>query len=115
MEEQVGVKSCMTSPFLIPSALILTASIPLVFGVIPRNRIYGIRTRKTLSDDSVWYRANRFGGWMLITASIFSLLLSALAPYDNPEKFTVWTLHFCEFLLPLAGAILITLLYVRKL
>jgi uncharacterized membrane protein len=106
----------MTSrPFLIPSVLILIASIPLVLGVVPRNRFYGIRTCKTMSDDGIWYPANRFGGWVFMAASLFSLLVSALVPYDSPENFSVWTVHFCAFLLPLAVGIIVTLLYVRKL
>ena len=106
----------MTSrPFLIPSVLILTASIPLVLGVVPRNRFYGIRTCKTMSDDGIWYPANRVGGWTLIIASLFSLGVSGLVPYDNPERFSVWTVHFCAFLIPLAVGIIATLWYVRKL
>ena len=115
IEESIRVKSRMTSrPFLIPSVLILIASIPLVLSVVPRNRFYGIRTCKTMSDDGIWYSANRFGGWALIAASLFSLMVSGLVPYDNPANFCVWTVHFCGFLLPLAVGIIATLLYVKK-
>jgi hypothetical protein len=31
-------------PFLIPAVLLCCAMLPLVFGVIPSNRLYGIRT-----------------------------------------------------------------------
>jgi len=104
-------------PFQIPAILILIASIPLVIGIVPRNRVYGIRTCKTLSDDSVWYPANRFGGWALIISCLFYLLLSALMPYNKNQQdnFSIWTIHFISFLLLLAAAITITLLYVRKL
>jgi uncharacterized membrane protein len=104
-------------PFLVPAILILTASIPLAIGIVPRNRVYGIRTCKTLSDDSVWYPANRFGGWALIISCLFYLLLSTLMPYnkDQQDNFSIWIIHFTGFLLPLASGIIITLLYVRKL
>ncbi|HAM51349.1 MAG TPA: hypothetical protein DCP92_11925 [Nitrospiraceae bacterium] len=106
----------MTSqPFLIPAILILLFSIPLVLGVVPRNRVYGIRTCKTLSDDSIWYRANRFGGWALIISCLFYLLLSGLVPYHRQDNFSVWTVHFLGFLVSLAAGIIITLLYCRKL
>jgi uncharacterized membrane protein len=106
-----------TQPFLIPSILILIASIPLVIGIVPRNRVYGIRTCKTLSDDSIWYPANKFGGWALIISCLFYLLLSALMPYNKTQQdtFSIWTIHFIGFLLPLIAGIVITLLYVRKL
>ncbi len=116
IEEPIRVESDMGSqPFLIPSLLILIASIPLVLEIVPRNRIYGIRTCKTLSDDSIWYRANRFGGWALILSSLFYLLLSVLIPYDNRTIISVWTVHFLGFLLPLFLGIMLTLLYARKL
>jgi len=107
----------MMQPFLIPDILILLVSIPLVLGVIPRNRVYGIRPSKTLSDDKVWYPANRFGGWALIISCVFYLGLSGFVPYDRHSQdiFSVWTVHFAGFLLPLAAGVALTLLYVRKL
>ena len=114
----IRIKSRMTSqPFLVPSVLILLCSIPLVLGVVPRNRVYGFRTCKTLSDDKVWYPANRFGGWALIIACVFYLALSSLAPYDQllQGNFSVWSIHFLGFLLPVAAGVILTLLYIRKL
>ncbi|TAN39941.1 MAG: SdpI family protein [Nitrospirae bacterium] len=104
-------------PFLIPAILILVASIPLVLGIVPRNRVYGIRTCKTLSDDSIWYPANRFGGWALIAASLFYLGLSWVLPDDRSRTgdLSVWSVQFIGFLLPLAAGIIATLIYVRKL
>lgn len=106
-----------TPPFLIPSLLILTASIPLVLGVVPRNRVYGIRTCKTLSDDSIWYPANRFGGWALIVSCLIYLLISVLIPYAKTTQtnFSIWSIHLIGFLLPLTAGIILTLLYCRRL
>ena len=42
--------------------LITAVSIPLVLGKIPPNRLYGVRTRKTLSNNEVWYKANKYTG-----------------------------------------------------
>jgi uncharacterized membrane protein len=108
----------MTSqPFLIPAVLISLFSIPLVIGIVPRNRFYGMRTRKTLADDSIWYRANRFGGWALIISCLFYLLLSGLMPYDknHSDNISVWMIHFLGFLLPLTVGVILTLLYLREL
>jgi len=101
-------------PFLIPSILILLVSIPLVLGVVPRNRVYGIRTCKTLSDDAIWYPANRFGGWALIIASCLSIGLSWAMPY-NPIHFTTFLVPLAGFLLPFVLAVLATLLYCKRL
>ena len=73
----------ISQPFLIPAVLILLLSIPLIIGIVPRNRFYGIRTRKTLSDDAIWYPANRFGGWALIIASCLYLRPAWILVYDR--------------------------------
>ena len=60
----------MNQPFIVPAVLLALLSIPLILGLIPPNRFYGMRTEKTLSDASVWYAANRFGGWALIFSGL---------------------------------------------
>jgi len=104
-------------PFLVPAVLILIASVPLVLGLVPRNRFYGIRTCKTLSYDSAWYPANRFGGWALILSCSIYLLVSWLIPYSKTadNNFTIWSIHFTGFLFPLSAGIIITLVYCRRL
>jgi hypothetical protein len=32
-------------PFFVPAVVILAASLPLILALVPRNRVYGIRTR----------------------------------------------------------------------
>ena len=104
-------------PFLVPAVLILLFSIPLVLGIVPRNRFYGIRTCRTLSTDDIWYPANRFGGWALIISCLFYLLLTVLVPNNKDQlaNFSLWSVHFGGFLIPLATGIILTLLYVKKL
>jgi hypothetical protein len=43
-----------SQPFFIPAVIILLFAIPLILGLTPRNRAYGIRTGNTLSDDRTW-------------------------------------------------------------
>jgi len=47
--------------------------IPMALRLVPPNRFYGYRTRKTLSSVDIWYRANRFSGWTLTIAGIVAL------------------------------------------
>jgi uncharacterized membrane protein len=55
-------------------ALITIAiSIPLVLRKVPPNVVYGVRTRKTLSDPRIWYEANYRGGVALIVAGVVGL------------------------------------------
>jgi hypothetical protein len=35
-----------SQPFFVPAVIILVVSLPLILELIPRNRVYGIRTRK---------------------------------------------------------------------
>jgi len=64
-------------------------AIPLMLRKVPRNIIYGYRTRATLSDDFVWYAANAYFGRALLVASIVSAL-------------TIYVLYRGKYLSPLA-------------
>jgi len=44
-------------------------SVPLILRRVPRNVVYGFRTRATLEDDAVWYAANAHFGRGLLGAS----------------------------------------------
>lgn len=62
---------------LLPIINILV-SLPLVLKLVPLNRWYGFRTRKTMSNEDVWYEANYKGGVGLIVASVIALLARML-------------------------------------
>jgi uncharacterized membrane protein len=48
-------------------ALFVVVSLPLIFREVPRNPVYGYRTRAVLSNDALWYEANAyFGQWLLV-------------------------------------------------
>jgi len=65
---------------LILAAAVVTAliAVPLALGKVPRNHLYGIRTRRTLADDAVWYDTNAYGGRCLIVASGVTVIVIAL-------------------------------------
>ena len=58
---------------LLASALILIAlAIPLWMRRIPPNRVYGVRTRATLADETTWYDVNaRCGQDLLVSGALF--------------------------------------------
>jgi uncharacterized membrane protein len=98
-------------PFFIPAVLIALISVPLILGLVPRNRLYGVRTRKTLSDDRIWYPANRLGGWLLLASSALYVLISTVVPYEAPTgSLAVWLLHLGAFV----GPLLVSLLWIRQ-
>ena len=65
---------------LITGVAVVTAliALPLALRQIPRNRLYGVRTRRTLADDRVWYETNAYGGRCLIIASVVTIVLVLL-------------------------------------
>ncbi|MDE2127360.1 MAG: SdpI family protein [Armatimonadetes bacterium] len=54
--------------------LFMVASVPLIQGRIPRNRLYGFRVPKTMSSDAIWYAANAYSGKMFFLAGAVTTL-----------------------------------------
>ncbi len=51
-------------------ALFALLAIPLLLRKVPRNPVYGYRTRATLASDAVWYDANAYFGRAFLVASL---------------------------------------------
>src|SRR5262245_40099070 len=102
----------LRQPFVVPAILILVSALPLIFGLIPPNRGYGVRTTKTLSSSESWYRANRYGGWVLVLASILYLVIAAIVPNPPPpgDSLLIWLLHLSVFL----GSLIVSLLLIQR-
>ncbi|MBI1424754.1 MAG: hypothetical protein GC149_15015 [Gammaproteobacteria bacterium] len=68
------------------SLLIVGVAVPLALRWVPRNVIYGFRTRTTLSDDKLWYAANAYFGRKLIVATLLgcALTLAVLILFPLP-------------------------------
>jgi uncharacterized membrane protein len=50
--------------------LFIGISIPLILEKVPPNSWYGFRVTKTLSNERIWYAANRVAGFDLMLAGI---------------------------------------------
>jgi hypothetical protein len=71
-------------------ALLAILAIPLILRIVPRNIVYGFRTRATLSDDVLWYEANaHFGRGLLICSVLSALAIFILyrTQYLSPASF----------------------------
>jgi uncharacterized membrane protein len=91
-------------------------AIPLVLRKVPRNVAYGYRTRKTLSDDFIWYEANAHFGRGLVVASVLSgvaVVILARSADLSPQSFLMATV--AALALPSLVAILATARYIQKL
>jgi hypothetical protein len=105
-----------SEPFFIPASIILLLALPLILGLIPPNRIYGVRTAETLSDQQRWYRVNRFGGWALCASSLLYLAVAALFPsvIAGETLFGRWMVHLGAFAGPLAMSLLLIRSYLKQ-
>jgi uncharacterized membrane protein len=115
--EQMGIPSVTNQPFFFPSTFVGLMSIPLVLALIPRNRFYGIRMRKTLADDRVWYSANRFGGSLCLMSGAIYVGFATAWPMSGLQdpRFTLWLIHLGAFVVPLLTSVVWTMRYVHRL
>jgi SdpI/YfhL protein family len=103
------------APFAVPALLFFIAAVPLVAGLVPRNRFYGVRTSKTLSDDRTWYSVNRLAAAAIMAASGVYGVVAVLVPYDRPagDNFKVWSIHLAAFSLPIIIGLSLAIRLVR--
>ena len=106
-----------SQPFIIPSLILFILSIPLILNIIPPQKWIGIRTSETLSDEAVWYRVNRFGGWALLVSSAFYIGIAGIFPCAVPcgIDFVQWLVHLGAFVLPLLVSLLLVRNYIASL
>ena len=97
---------------LLICGIIAIIAIPLILKIVPPNRLYGFRTRQTLSDLGIWYRANAFLGWLLLAASCLSGGILALGPDNLLVRAPV---AMAVFLLPILCVLIVCFLYSRRL
>jgi uncharacterized membrane protein len=79
--------------YFLAGFLSFAVGVPFLRGWVPRNRLAGFRTPKTLSNDRVWYEANRVAGrdWMIaglviMATAVVSALLAQQIPGLTLEK-----------------------------
>ena len=67
-------------PLLFAGLVFSLLGIPLVFGIIPPNRLYGFRVPSTLADRNLWYLVNRAAGMDLVIGGVFLIAVAFYAP-----------------------------------
>ena len=66
--------------------LCIVGGLPLAMNIIPPNHWSGVRLRKTLSDERIWYLANSYCGKLLTLTGIITIVcavvlrLTAMSP-----------------------------------
>ena len=104
-------------------ALMVILAIPMILQRIKPNFWYGIRTRKTLSDEKIWNPANQYAGKALLLAGIV-MVGSSLGLYwvtgnsqwtpatNDALLFTLWLVGLFA---PLGASVGASLAYLKRL
>lgn len=110
-------KSKLEITFTFLSILLIIVSIPLILNKIPPNLYYGFRLKKTLSNEEIWYKANKYGGKSLLAASLFTLIGCLILFLDKGRLFSdgASIFSFVLLMVPIQISILLTLRYIKKL
>ena len=56
-------------------ALFVAIATPMILGKVPPNPWLGLRTRKTMSSQALWYKANRTGGIYLMISTLAAVAI----------------------------------------
>jgi SdpI/YhfL family protein len=96
---------------LVASCVAIAAiSIPLVLKMVPPNGVYGFRNSVTRSSIDIWYSANAFMGWALLSA----VVASGVTLLVLPPKTKRWQL-LATFLVPVLLAVAASFIYLDRL
>ena len=95
----------------------------MVLQKIKPNYLYGFRTKKTLSDEKIWYPANKYAGKVLIYAGIPMAVISAIsyilsiipATASIFNETLVIIIILTVLVVPLTVSIIASLVYLKKL
>jgi uncharacterized membrane protein len=98
------------------SAVFCLLSIPLILRKVPRNPVYGYRTRTTLRNDTIWYEANAYFGLRFLIATIVSDCIAvAVREWLSISPDTYLKLSIVFLVAPVVVAGLLTARFVRAI
>ena len=91
---------------IVGSSLFVSAvAIPMTLDKIPPNALYGFRTARTLSDEKIWYPANRAAGRALTLAGLVSAAAAVIAGATIDNGNHAMFAAMAGFVVPLAVAV----------
>ncbi|MEW6103794.1 MAG: SdpI family protein [bacterium] len=92
--------------FLFVGLLEIGLSIPLILEKVPPNYLYGFRTKKTLSNKEIWYKANKYTGKDLLVIGLI-LLVGALILLIFRAKLSVLVIDYVGLVLILIPLLIV--------
>ncbi len=101
----------ITISLLVACIILAAVAIPLMLRLIPQNRIYGVRTVRTLTQASTWFEVNAYGGRALLVAAGAAALLIMF--YQGTWLRSGWA-QLAVLVVAIAAAVVATLVYERR-
>ncbi|MCI0523789.1 MAG: SdpI family protein [Acidobacteria bacterium] len=101
------MKSVHPIRWLAAGVVFMIISVPFILEMIPPNTLSGFRTSKTLSDEGIWYAANRVMGYDLLIAGaliVVAAIVTAKVFRRDPRRAT--RINFLVFIASLVAALL---------
>ena len=100
-----AISLAMPIPYVHFGIGLLTAllSVPLVFRLVPMNRLYGIRTRQAFASNGNWYELNVYGGKLLLGFGLFLVVFALLGGRFAPAPTSLWAPAYLA--IPLAALV----------
>ena len=97
------------------SLILVAVAVPLALRMVPRNGVYGFRTRATMSNSDLWFSGNAYFGRCLIVTTTCGWLLAVAAYVFRPlPAEAVVPASVLFMVLPGLVSTLVTLRYVRR-
>ena len=84
----------LLATYLFTSAVLVGSGIPLYCRKVGPNKLFGFRTKLTMSDDEIWFAANQVAGqWLIITGigTAISAIAAILVGMNEVETATLVT------------------------
>lgn len=101
---------------LVIDLVFVVLSIPLILRKVPRNIVYGFRTRAALADDFVWYETNAyFGRGLAVSSLISAVAVLMLHELNGVSQRFFFVSTIGALVLPPLVPILLTLRFARSM
>src|SRR5438045_9288220 len=95
------------------AGLMMALAVPLMYGRVKPNSLYGLRTVRTLRDEDAWYRGNAHAGRLFFRTGLVALV-AVVGLYCVPslrDDFVAYNIACCAVIL--GGVLFTTVLAVR--
>lgn len=101
--------------FIVLSAFSILEGLPLAMNRIKPNHLYGVRVRKTLSNERIWYLANSYFGTRITLTGIISFVLAVVLNLMTMSAVTYGSICSIVFFGGLILTLAQTMIYLVKI